>query len=174
MHAVTIRTALLQSHNIQLDEHCFYVDAQYVLRPVPYIETVVFFPGIVYQYRLGTDGQSMNLESMQKNYLQHEKVLQSIIRLYEQEDKSSLAKRAYLAKGAAKLMTSQVKIYLSFRSSRRWKMKIKQLVDTIEANNPEIFHACNNRAVKLLYRTNYRIYPAASFLLRLQHTLHYR
>lgn len=174
MHAVTIRTALLQSHNIQLDEHCFYVDAQYVLRPVPYIETVVFLPGIVYQYRLGTDGQSMNLESMQKNYLQHEKVLQSIIRLYEQEDKSSLAKRAYLAKGAAKLMTSQVKIYLSFRSSRRWKMKIKQLVDTIEANNPEIFHACNNRAVKLLYRTNYRIYPAASFLLRLQHTLHYR
>ena len=147
MHAVTIRTALLQSHNIQLDEHCFYVDAQYVLRPVPYIETVVFLPGIVYQYRLGTDGQSMNLESMQKNYLQHEKVLQSIIRLYEQEDKSSLAKRAYLA---------------------------KQLVDTIEANNPEIFHACNNRAVKLLYRTNYRIYPAASFLLRLQHTLHYR
>ena len=174
MHAVTIRTALLQSHNIQLDEHCFYVDAQYVLRPVPYIETVVFLPGIVYQYRLGTDGQSMNLESMQKNYLQHEKVLQSIIRLYEQEDKSSLAKRANLAKGAAKLMTSQVKIYLSFRSSRRWKMKIKQLVDTIEANNPEIFHACNNRAVKLLYRTNYRIYPAASFLLRLQHTLHYR
>ncbi len=45
MHAVTIRTALLQSHNIQLDEHCFYVDAQYVLRPVPYIETVVFLPG---------------------------------------------------------------------------------------------------------------------------------
>lgn len=66
MHAVTIRTALLQSHNIQLDEHCFYVDAQYVLRPVPYIETVVFLPGIVYQYRLGTDGQSMNLESMQR------------------------------------------------------------------------------------------------------------
>jgi len=167
-------TQILKDNKVTLDEHCFYVDAQYVLRPVPYIETVVFLPGIVYQYRLGTDGQSMNLESMQKNYLQHEKVLQSIIRLYEQEDKSSLAKRAYLAKGAAKLMTSQVKIYLSFRSSRRWKMKIKQLVDTIEANNPEIFHACNNRAVKLLYRTNYRIYPAASFLLRLQHTLHYR
>ena len=52
MHAVTIRTALLQSHNIQLDEHCFYVDAQYVLRPVPYIETVVFLPGIVYQLSL--------------------------------------------------------------------------------------------------------------------------
>lgn len=174
MHAVTIRTALLKSHHIKLDEHCFYVDAQYVLRPVPYIETVVFLPEMVYQYRLGTDGQSMNLESMQKNYLQHEKVLQSIIRLYEQEDNSSLAKKAYLAKGAAKLMTSQVKIYLSFQSSRRWKRKIQQLVDTIAENYPEIFHACSNRAVKLLHSTNYIIYPAASFLLRLQHALHYR
>ena len=60
-------------------------------------------PGIVYQYRLGTDGQSMNLESMQKNYLQHEKVLQSIIRLYEQEDKSSFGEKSVSCQRGSKI-----------------------------------------------------------------------
>ena len=34
MHALVIRTAILQEHRIRMDEHCFYVDNEYITFPV--------------------------------------------------------------------------------------------------------------------------------------------
>lgn len=67
IHAMTIRTEILKKNKIRLDTNCFYVDAEYVLFPVPYIDTIAFLPRPVYMYRLGLETQSMNLLNMQKN-----------------------------------------------------------------------------------------------------------
>ena len=52
MHALVIRTAILQDHHIRLDEHCFYVDNEYITFPVPYVEKVQYYDLTVYMYRL--------------------------------------------------------------------------------------------------------------------------
>ena len=40
MHAICIKTEILQENNIQIDENCFYVDLEYNVFPMPYIKTI--------------------------------------------------------------------------------------------------------------------------------------
>lgn len=181
MHAMTYRTQMIRDHMPPIDHHCYYVDAEYVLLPIPYIQSIAFLETSVYQYRLGTDGQSMNLRNMQKNCSHHEQVLGRILEAYKvQRDlAASIWKRGsrdevdrqaaicrYLAKGAAKLVASQIKIYLSFPSSAKGKGKIRILENRIRKGYPEVYEANTNRAVKLLRRSLYRLYWLASWMVR--------
>lgn len=181
MHAMTCRTRLIQECMPPIDHHCFYVDAEYVLLPVPYIQTIAFLGCSVYQYRLGTDGQSMNLHNMQKNCSHHERVLERILDAYKEQRETTVsmwkhgaedevdrqaALCRYLAKGAAKLAASQMKIYLSFPASSKEKDKILRLDTRLRQGFPEVYEANTNRAVNLLRRSRYRLYPLASRMVR--------
>lgn len=53
-HTVIYRTSILKEHNIKLDEHCFYVDSEFMLLPIPYVETVRYYALPLYCYRLGS------------------------------------------------------------------------------------------------------------------------
>lgn len=181
MHAATYRTKLIQNYMPPIDHHCFYVDAEYVLLPIPYIQSIAFLDQPVYQYRLGTDGQSMNLRNMQKNCSHHEKVLGRILEAYQMQrditasvwkkgsrdeaDRQAALCR-YLAKGAAKLVASQIKIYLSFSSAAKRKGRIRILERRIRKEYPEVYEANTNRAVKLLRSSGYRLCRPAGWMVR--------
>ncbi len=181
MHAATYRTQLIQKYMPPIDHHCFYVDAEYVLLPIPYIQSIAFLDQPVYQYRLGVDGQSMNLRNMQKNCSHHERVLGRILEAYamQRDITASVWKRGsrdeadrqaalcrYLAKGAAKLVASQIKIYLSFPSVSKGKGRIRILENRIRKEYPEVYEANANRAVDLLRRSNYSLCMLAGWLVR--------
>ena len=167
MHAMAIKTEILQKHKIKLDKHCFYVDAEYVLFPVPYIKTIAFLPKPVYMYRLGLSTQSMDLLNMQKNCQNHEKVLSRIVQLYN-KNKSSLSnpKKEYIEKAIAKLATSQIKIYLSYPASKENKKKIIRIENIIRKKYPEVYFKMTNKAVFMLRSSNYMLYRIASIVLR--------
>ena len=82
IHAFTIKTELLRRQNERIDEHCFYVDTEYVMFPIPFTKTVYYDDNILYNYRVGRDGQSVNIRSMQKNRAQHEKVLEHLLLVF--------------------------------------------------------------------------------------------
>ena len=71
MHSLTIKTKLLKENKIQLDEHCFYVDVEYILFPVPYVHTVEYFELFVYMYRLAQATQSVSMSGYQKHMQNH-------------------------------------------------------------------------------------------------------
>ena len=71
MHALVIQTSILKENQIRLDEHCFYVDVEYVLYPIPYVETVQFLDLFVYMYRLAVMTQSVSLQGYQKHMQNH-------------------------------------------------------------------------------------------------------
>lgn len=171
MHAMTYRTELLKKHLPEIDKHCFYVDAEYVLLPVPYVNRIVFLEDSVYQYRLGRDEQSMNLKNMQKNCAHHEKVLRRILAAYEEQNHDTHQARqkavcSYLAKGAARLAASQVKIYLSYNPSKENKRKIVELQNMLKEKYPEVYGANRNKAVELLRKSRYLLYGIAARLVR--------
>ena len=60
MHGITWRTEILRQMPLSIDEHCYYVDAEYILYPIPWVRTVSFLPDFVYQYRIGRVGQSVS------------------------------------------------------------------------------------------------------------------
>ncbi|MBF0715596.1 glycosyltransferase family 2 protein [Gemelliphila palaticanis] len=79
MHAITYKTCVLKENNIKLDEGIFYVDIQYSIFPLKYIENSVYKKFNIYQYFLGRPDQSMNFKTMIKNSEDHKKVLVSIL-----------------------------------------------------------------------------------------------
>lgn len=167
MHAATFRTELLKQMERRLSEHCFYVDAEYVLYPIPGVETVAFLEDAVYEYRLGMTTQSMDIHNMQRNCAHHEMVLTHLLDFYkETKDEISPDKQAYLARGAARILTSQYKIYLSYPPSPEYKNRIRAWERRVREEYPEVYKSVTNRAVKLLRLSAYMLYPLASALCR--------
>lgn len=60
MHSVIYRTELLQHMNLQLPEHCFYVDNIFVYVPLPQVKTLRYFNVDAYRYYIGREDQSVN------------------------------------------------------------------------------------------------------------------
>ncbi len=162
MHALTFRTDILKQQTERLDEHCFYVDAEYTLFPLPYVKTVAALPDFVYQYRIGAPGQSMNPENMRKRCRQHEKVLFRLLRFYRGIE--GQACEAAVRDTIGRMVASQYKIYLSFPKSHKRDMLL--LEKKLRQEYPEIYQAVRRPSVLLLRRSHYFLYPVASVALR--------
>ena len=93
-HAVVYRTELLRECGLLLDEHSFYVDTEYVLFPVPSVQSFRHFPQPVYQYRIGGEDQSVSRASYIRNRKQLKRVLLHLCQFAEKE-KNNMTPEAY-------------------------------------------------------------------------------
>lgn len=116
MHSITYRTSLIQG-SLKLDEHCFYVDQEYVMFPFVNVHTLMYFHTPVYQYRLGTGEQSMNWKNMIKNRYMHEKVTYSLLDRYTSDlEKLSGNRLAFYQNRICSVAFAQVYIFLKMDS----------------------------------------------------------
>ena len=83
MHSLAFRTSLLQRKNIRCLEKCFYTDIEYAVYPFIYSEKIYIYNKIIYNYRLGRDGQSVSLAGMKKNYRDGIRVLENLLKNYK-------------------------------------------------------------------------------------------
>jgi glycosyltransferase involved in cell wall biosynthesis len=74
-HNIIYNTLLLKKNNIYFTEKIFYEDTEFVLFPVPYVDTFYYIPLPLYYYRLERDEQSVSIESI----IKHKKDLQQVI-----------------------------------------------------------------------------------------------
>lgn len=84
MHSIAVKTELLRGR-IQITEHCFYTDTEYVLKSCNLVHTVAFFDKPIYCYRRATAGQSMSLAGMEKHYPEQTKVITVLLDYLENE-----------------------------------------------------------------------------------------
>lgn len=111
MHGINIKTEVL-SKIPQITENCFYVDTQFMVYPIKYIDTVMFLDFSVYQYRYGTTEQSMSMKNQQKNLYMLVKVLDSIIE-YNKEVKDE-KKKKFINGKIARISAKICKIQMSY------------------------------------------------------------
>ncbi len=169
MHEWTIRTGLLQQHGIKMFEHCFYVDMQYILFPVPWIRTFCVFDLPVYCYRIGSQGQSVSWENMQRNRAQHNRVLRSVVAYYQERAAQGDSENVleYLANGIAKMQADEIKTLLSMPVCAKSRKEIKELEHWLKTECEAAYRANPKKSVWLLRKSRYFLYPAAAVLLRL-------
>lgn len=169
MHNLTVKTSIFRANCPELDEHCFYVDNEFMLYPIPYVKTVAFLDCRLYMYRIGLASQSIDILKMQEREEQHRKVLFRLLEYFRQVrmgDNSAAA--AYIASGIARMLVSQFKIYLSLRPSTQHKEQVVQLDAMILNDYSEVYHAVTNRYIKLLRLSRYHLYWLAAICLRLK------
>ena len=170
MHNMTIRTDILRENHIQIDEHCYYVDMEFITYPIPYVKTISFMNDTVYYYRIGRSGQSVSLEKMQNNEANYDKVLRSLLNYYVRvgsEIDCSLPKKRYIASLIARAVASKTKIMLSFPSKYDKRQKLEYFDTALLRKFPDIYEANRNFGVSLLRKTHYVLFPAASFFVKI-------
>ena len=75
-------------------------------------------------------------------------------------------KKEYVEKASAKLVTRQIKIYVSYPASKENKKKITRIENIIRKKYPEVYFKMTNKAVFMLRSSNYMLYGIASIVLR--------
>ena len=123
------------------------MDCEYITYPISYAGTVYFYHKFIYMYRLGRNGQSMDILSMQRNRAQHMQVLSSLLSFYDKLPALPEGKRAYIERCIAQVVENQFQIYISmgfckgiFSELRRWDQALKR-------NYPRIYAATRKKSI---------------------------
>lgn len=85
MHESTILTQRLRDVGMQIQEHCFYADTEFLYYVGLAARTVEFNNSCVYQYRLGSAGQSVSAEGIYKHIEDLLKIEYHLMQLYCQD-----------------------------------------------------------------------------------------
>ena len=168
MHNMTIRTDILREHQIKIDEHCYYVDMEYILYPMPYVETIAFLPEFLYQYQIGRQGQSMDPAKMQRNAAQYDHVLASIYAYYDAHcrDINQPNRKKYIDRLISRFYASRIKILLSMPDAAKRKSEFMMMEEALHRDYDDIYAANVNKPIRLLRGSKYVLYPLAVAMLK--------
>ncbi|MCI8454319.1 MAG: glycosyltransferase family 2 protein [Lachnospiraceae bacterium] len=169
MHHMTIRTKILKEHAIRLDEHCYYVDMQFITFPIPYVKTICFLDESVYRYRIGVQGQSVAIKSMQRNEENYNRVIRSLLGFYSglgTRIPCSEEKRRYIAALIARMAAGKAKILLSFPKADGRVREWRAFDEMLKAEYPAVYKANHNLALSLLRVTRYRLFDCLGVYVR--------
>ena len=164
MHSITFKTDKLK-HMRSISENCFYVDQEYIIYPLIYLNSIIFFNYPIYQYRVGNNEQSMSFKNKQKNRNMHLKVLNNIIDYYQTEEMSEYKKK-FLIKRISGMINNQNRIYLSFVPSQTIKEELFSFTEGIKNKVPEIYSNIPGILNGLLRISNNSLYKLCSFFFR--------
>lgn len=97
MASTMVKTELLRAIGFKLQEHTYYVDVEYILFPIPFIETVMFTPEYVYRYAVGNADQSINRDVFTNRYDHHDRVIRRMLKYYhDHRERMSEGQRSYM------------------------------------------------------------------------------
>lgn len=168
MHNMTIRTELLKEHQIHIDEHCYYVDMEYILYPMPYVQSIAFLQEFLYQYQIGRQGQSMDPAKMQRNATQYDHVLASIYAYYDAhcKDIKGPNRKKYIDRLISRFYASRIKILLSMPDAAKRKNEFIAMEETLQRDYADIYTANVNKPIRLLRGSRYALYPLAVAMMK--------
>ncbi|MCD8043658.1 MAG: glycosyltransferase family 2 protein [Tannerellaceae bacterium] len=78
MHGITYKTEILQKNKFRLS-YCYYSDLEYIIYPLQYVKTIVFYDLVVYKYLIDRNGQSVSDEGLATHYKEHEYIVKKLL-----------------------------------------------------------------------------------------------
>lgn len=147
MHAICYKTEILKKNYIKLTENCFYTDSEYVLYPMIYIQTVIYFPINLYQYRVGVEGQSVSLIGIRKHLKDLEKVISQINTYFDEYGKELPENIDYRISA---LYKNYILGILVQSPSAEMKRKLTMFICEIKKKYPKRYQYMKNRKIQLI------------------------
>lgn len=162
MHALAIRTDVLKDNQIRLDEHCFYVDVEYTLYPIPYVNTVQYLDLFVYMYRLDQVTQSVSMQGYQKHMQNHIDVIMHLTEFYETYRKNGSAEKIeYIGKRIAQMVGDQITVFMSFpETDAEIKKKFIAFDNELKAKSQDIYDraGAESGSLRMFRKMNFKCY----------------
>ena len=139
MHNLTFKTDIVRKIP-KISEHCFYVDVEYIMYPLKYLETISF---------LNDANQSVSTQNFMKNRNMHKHVIGNVLKYYETEELSA-AKKEFLKKRISLLIDTQIRIYLCFEPSDEIKQELLEFYHNVKNTDPTLLDMLEGKIFKLL------------------------
>lgn len=138
MHSTTFKTQILQENVIQITEHCFYTDIEYLLKSLNFSDTIMFLDMGIYRYRIARTGQSVSLEGFRKHYQEHLKIVYTLLQ-YEKEGVRLNRKQMYYY-NLKNMVTTQYSLFLKLEPSKHHKTELKEFDRRIKQEYPQYYN----------------------------------
>lgn len=163
MHSVTFNLRVLKNMR-QIDEHCFYVDQEYILFPFNSVCKLEYLNIPIYQYRVGNQEQSVSIKNMQKNRQMHKKVIDSLLDERKQHTYTE-EKTDFIDYRIQNLCRRQIDIYFSMGKNKNIKQELFSFLGDIKEKDIEIYKNIPGKKAAFLRRFGIAFYYIY-FLLR--------
>lgn len=158
---IVFKTDIVRRMGAVVDENCFYVDMEYTIFPMLYVKNFVCLDFPVYEYLLGTETQSMNINHMISRRDQHLRVVKRIVEFYC-ENKTILNNAIcktilYTMKG---VVTTQYRIYAKMNATEAIA-EVKEFDKWIKTHDEEIYEGLPRKFMSLIKfhrRTDFMFY----------------
>lgn len=143
IHAFSIKTDILKNNNIKVSENVFYEDTQFILYPIPYVNTIAYSNYNVYMYRVASGTQSINPKNLIKNRKHRVIVLEGLLKYYDKIGYlMSESKKQYYIKRVLDQIIGQYNLFCSFDNyGENLKSEINELKELICSHN-DIWWSC--------------------------------
>ncbi|WP_165252272.1 glycosyltransferase [Adlercreutzia sp. ZJ304] len=148
MHSVIYRTDLLLDINLQLPEHCFYVDNIFVYVPLPHVRSMYYIDTPMYRYFIGREGQSVNESVMMNRIDQHLRVVREMI---DDVDVMSLEPRrlrkymeSYLS-----MMMCIASVFLRMRNTQEDDRKLADIWEYLKRKDQSLYRRIRSNVLNL-------------------------
>lgn len=79
MHCMTFKKSILEKSSLHLTEGICYTDGEYVFYPCKFVNSIIFFNDILYNYDMTREGQSMDRKSFERVHSHMFKILENIL-----------------------------------------------------------------------------------------------
>ena len=163
-HTVIFRTDILKDNKIRLDENSFYVDVEFMLFPIPYVNTIYYIKDHIYCYRIGIEGQSVSDSSRMKNIGNSDMVGRHLIDYYnENKERLSVQKQRYFFDEISFHCKWHEESLFLFPLSKSRKKEFIGFEKYIEERAPEVYKQMEeeSKVLAVLRRTGYSLYNLA-------------
>lgn len=160
MHALVYKTSILQDNKIEISENTFYVDQEYTMLPLQYVETYIYYNLDIYQYFLGRADQSMNIAVMKNRADHHERVTKRILDFYKEIHNSNVELEKVIDDSLQYLINMQNMLYVMNDQFA----KVYDLFDYARKSNYKLKFNNKSKTSSLMY-LNYKTKYLFNFII---------
>lgn len=118
MHTISVKTEMLRENKIQLLEHVFYVDYEFIVKATCASKSVTFVKLEVYQYLVGNVNQSVSSQNYVKRYSHHDKVVKEVMHFAKERQYTGVLQQ-YIDEKIKLVIHNHYNISLIFNKNRK-------------------------------------------------------
>ena len=172
MHSITYKTDIIRKSNMLLKEHSLYTDNIYAMVPFKCANTIVFKNILVYYYRLGVDGQSVNRKSLIKHFDESKNISLFLAKYYSEIENLNLKSINCMKINAASTCVNCVAAILKMKMNVSSLKLLKEFDDTVYNISKPIYEKMStlnrkcSKALNFIRKTNYMLYWLFAFIYR--------
>ena len=173
-HAIAYKKDIFNKVDYKQTEGISYTDDEWIFKPMFVVESVVYFPQVLYHYLRGREGQTFDPKVIRRTLSQRIDVAKEMVRYYEQNRNICLPDNfAFVTEKLIRRVQSVYDYHLVVYPSNENKRQILDFDADLKLTSPTIYDGLNDVAnnygwhfIRQWRKMNYSFYALDLLLIR--------